>query len=87
MDTYLDEKFYDIASTWDATIGSSTCVIVKDENDMKWLEQVNPVWHYSLTQAGARSIVLFPLNYNGETLGYVVDKLQRGEHGQDQGDP
>ena len=38
---------------------------------MKWLEKINPVWHYSLTQAGARSIVLFPLNYNGETLGYM----------------
>ena len=71
MDTYLDENFYDIAATWKDTIGSSTCVIVKDENDMKWLEKINPVWHYSLTQAGARSIVLFPLNYNGETLGYM----------------
>ena len=71
MNTYLDEKFYDIASTWKDTIGSSTCVIVKDEKDMKWLEEINPMWHYSLTQAGARSIVLFPLNYNNETLGYM----------------
>ncbi|MBR5683159.1 MAG: sensor domain-containing diguanylate cyclase [Ruminococcus sp.] len=71
MDTYLDENFIDIAATWKKTIGASTCVIIKDEKDMKWLEQTNPLWHESLTQAGVKSIVLFPLNYNGETLGYM----------------
>lgn len=71
INAYLDDKFYDIAASWKETIGGSTCIIVKDENDMKWLESVNPVWQHSLKEAGAKSIVLFPLKYNGETLGYM----------------
>lgn len=71
MDVYLDDKFFDITETWKDTIGGSTCVIIKDEKDMKWLKSINPLWHESLTQAGVKSIVLFPLNYNGETLGYM----------------
>lgn len=71
MDAYLDDLFFDITQTWKGTIDDSTCVIVKDENDMEWLKSVNPIWHESLTGAGAKNIVLFPLEYNGVTLGYL----------------
>ena len=71
MDTYLDSGFYDISQTWTDTIGDSTCVIIKDENDMDWLKSVNPVWYESLKGAMVRNVVLFPLTYNGETLGYM----------------
>ena len=71
MDTYLDEGFYNITKTWEQTIGDSTCIIIKDARDMDWLKTVNPVWHKSLTDAGAESIVMFPLKHNGNTLGYV----------------
>ncbi|SMC76807.1 diguanylate cyclase (GGDEF) domain-containing protein [Oscillospiraceae bacterium] len=71
MDTYLDKGFYDVAMTWDKTIGDSTCVIIKDENDMEWLKETNPVWYESLRGAMVRNVVLFPLNHNGETLGYM----------------
>ena len=71
MDTYLDEGFYAISQTWDDTLGDSTCVILKDQHDMEWLRSVNPLWHESLTNAGVKNIVLFPLKYNGETLGYM----------------
>ncbi len=71
MDTYLNEDFYDICKTWASTIGDSTCLIIKDEGDMEWLKSVNPGWHKSLTEAGAHSIVIFPLKYNNETLGFM----------------
>ena len=70
-DVYLSREFYDLTLTWDQTIGDSTCVIIKDRQDMDWLRTVNPAWHQSLTGAGVRSIVLFPLKYNGFTLGYM----------------
>ena len=57
--------------TWDKTIGDSTCVIIKDDQDMKWLEETNPVWHKSLKQSGVKSIVLFPLSNNNVTMGYI----------------
>lgn len=71
MDTYLDAAFYDITRTWKDTIGGSTCVIIKNSHDMEWLRSINPVWHDSLAKAGAKSIVMFPLKYNNETLGYM----------------
>ena len=71
MDKYLDEKSYDFTMTWGDTIGDSTCVIIKDRQDMAWLRNVNPAWHMVLTEAGVKSIVMFPLNYNDETLGYL----------------
>ena len=71
IDEYNNEKFYDIAATWKDTIGDSTCIIIKNQDDMKWLESINPLWHDSLKAAGVDSIVMFPLNYNGELLGYM----------------
>ena len=71
MDTFLDEGFFDITQTWDDTIGGSTCVIVKNQQDREWLESVNPLWSKSLRGAGVNSIVLFPLAYNENTLGYM----------------
>lgn len=71
MDTYLNDGFYDIMLTWDGTLGDSTCIIIKDERDMEWLKSINPVWHDSLSKAGVKSIVLFPLSYNDVTLGYM----------------
>ena len=60
-----------LTRSWDDTIGDSTCLIIKDAADMDWLKSENPRWHAELTEAGAESIVLFPLNYNDETLGYM----------------
>ena len=71
MDTFIDDKFFDITQTWDDTIGGSTCVIVKNQQDREWLQSINPLWYESLTAAGVYNIVLFPLNYNDRTLGYM----------------
>ena len=71
MDNFLDEGFFDITQTWDGTIGGSTCVIVKNQQDREWLESVNPLWSKSLRDANVHSIVLFPLIYNENTLGYM----------------
>ena len=71
MDNYLDDQFYNIIDTWKDTLGSSTCIIIKDQHDMEWLHSINPLWHDSLAAAGAKSIVMFPLNYNNTTLGYI----------------
>lgn len=71
FENYLDENTYAMTRTWKDTIGDSTCVIISDKQDMDWLGSVNPVWHASLTTAGVKSIVLFPLNYNNQTFGYI----------------
>lgn len=68
---YMNDRTFEMVKTWKETIGDSTCVIVKDQQDMNWLGSVNPIWHASLVASGIKSIVLFPLDYNNETLGYI----------------
>ena len=70
MNRYLD-NFYDIAETWKDTIAGSNCLIVKNDHDMEVVRERNPVWHKSITSAGGKTIVLFPLEFKGELLGYI----------------
>ncbi|MCR4989969.1 MAG: EAL domain-containing protein [Lachnospiraceae bacterium] len=71
METYVDDEFYDIAESWGATIAGSSCLIAKDEYDMEVVKERNPRWYDSLTSAGAKNIVLFPLKSRNQLLGYM----------------
>ena len=68
---YEIDDFFDVVDTWQDTIAGSTCLIIKNEKDMEVLEKRNPLWHFSLRKAGVSSLVLFPLVYNDEILGYM----------------
>ena len=71
MQHYVDDSFYDIAESWEATIAGSNCLIVKDEQDMEVVRERNPIWADSLTSAGGKTIVLFPLKSRDTLLGYM----------------
>lgn len=71
MENYVDDAFYDIADSWKDTIAGSNCLIVRNEHDMEIVRERNPVWHDSITRAGGRTIVLFPLIFKDELLGYI----------------
>lgn len=71
MDKYVDDAFYDIAYSWLDTIAGSNCLIVKNEQDMELIRERNPVWHNSITSAGGKTIVLFPLMFKDELLGFM----------------
>lgn len=71
MGRYVDDKFYDIAESWEGVIAGSNCLIAKNEHDMEVVKERNPVWYASLTGAGAKNIVLFPLKSNKQLLGYI----------------
>lgn len=71
MENYVDDAFYEIAESWEETIAGSNCLIVKNEHDMDIVKERNPVWHHSITSAGGKSIVLFPMRFKGELLGYI----------------
>jgi diguanylate cyclase (GGDEF)-like protein len=64
-------NFYDIANSWLDTIGESDCIIIKDEKDMKYISEINNMWYLTLDEAGVDSVVLFPLIYNKEVLGFI----------------
>ena len=71
METYLDDKFYDIAESWESTIDGSNCIIAKNEQEMEVIKERNPIWHESLSLGGAKTIILFPLKAQNELLGYI----------------
>ncbi|MCR5674606.1 MAG: EAL domain-containing protein [Lachnospiraceae bacterium] len=71
MENYVNDEFYDIADSWTATIAGSNCLIVKDEHDMELIKERNPVWYESITSAGGKNIVLFPLKSRNRLLGYM----------------
>ena len=64
-------NFYDIALSWIKTIGDNDCLIIKNEQDMKYISEVNNPWYLTLEEAGVDSVVMFPLKYNGEVLGFI----------------
>lgn len=71
MEHYIDEKFYDIANSWKDTIAGSSNLIVKNKNEMEIVKERNPLWYESITGAGGKTIVLFPLKFKNELLGYI----------------
>lgn len=71
MKVYVNDEFFTIVDTWLGSIGGNTCVILKDENDWQYLKETNRIWYDSMEMAGAKSLVLFPLKYRNETLGFI----------------
>ena len=68
---WFTEDFFEIARTWDAVIGGSNCLILKDQNDLKFIKERSETWYNSLVEAHVQSLVLFPLKAGYELLGYI----------------
>ena len=74
LQSVLDEDpdFYEhIVSKWEDTIGGSNCLIIKNESDMEYLKDKNPEWYTSMTTHSVKSIILFPMKFGQELLGYI----------------
>ena len=71
MNNYNVDGFYDIADSWKDLIAGSNCLVVKDEPDMDVVKERNPIWYESFTSAHGKNIVLFPLKFRDELLGYI----------------
>lgn len=71
MTGVLREGFYDLTMSWKDTIGGSNCLIAKNKNEWDYIKERNPEWYDSLMKSHVESIVLFPLMFNNEILGYI----------------
>ena len=67
----MRKNFYYTACTWEDTLAGSTCLIIKNEQDMEIIKERNPVWYTSLSRATIESLVLFPLKHNSKLVGYI----------------
>lgn len=64
-------NFNELVASWEGMIGTSDCVIIKNEEDMDYFSRVNNPWYLSLVEAGIKTIILFPLRHDNEILGYL----------------
>ncbi len=62
---------YELIRTWEAMIGVSNAVIVKNGQDMAALADRNPPWASSMRDNGIRSLVLIPLRREKTVIGYL----------------
>jgi len=67
----LDENFYELTETWPDLIAGSNCIVVKNEQDFEVVKERNPAWYESIKSENVNSIVLFPLKFRGDLLGYI----------------
>ena len=65
------DNLYDIAVSWEDTLGERDCIIINNQKDMDYIRDTNPVWYSTLEEAGVESVVLFPLRHNREMMGYI----------------
>ena len=70
-DEFPEDVFYRIACNWEKTLAGSTCIIVKDENDMELIHKQDPVWYESLVKSGIKTMVFFPLMHKDQIMGYI----------------
>ncbi len=65
------EEFGNITKTWIDMFGKSDFIIAKDINDMEYIRERNLYWYENLIEAGVDSLVMFPLKYDSEILGFL----------------
>ena len=70
-DDWKEDEFYKIALYWDKALDGSTCIIVKNEEDLEQIRRKDPVWYDSLKKANIKSMVFFPLKHGEEVLGFM----------------
>ena len=64
-------NFKELASSWIETLADTDCLMIKGSSDWEHIRQVNEPWYHNLKEAGVTSLVMFPLRYEGKTLGFI----------------
>ena len=67
----MNKGFYSTVEGWKDTLAGSTSLIIKNEQDMQFIKEKNPLWYESLKRNTVETLVLFPLKYNGKLVGYI----------------
>ena len=71
INDFLNEGFYYAIRKWEDMLQGSTCIIIKDDNDMEEIRKRDPAMYEGLQQGEIESLVLFPLKHGEHILGYI----------------
>ena len=64
-------SFFKVVKSWPDVIGSSDCIILKNDSDMNALREKSPELAATLEKANVRSLVLYPLCHADENFGFI----------------
>ena len=67
----MGEDLYDVTKRWIKDIDGSNCLIAKNEEDMQIIKERDPGWYNSLSHYGVKSLILFPIEYGKEVVGFI----------------
>jgi diguanylate cyclase (GGDEF)-like protein len=67
----MGADFFEVVETWTDAIGGSSCLIVKDKHDWNTVRERSQEWYDHMKLNHVDSLVLFPLRYGKELLGYI----------------
>ena len=65
------ENFSGIVDSWLEMLSGTDCLIIKDDKDKEHLRKVNKLWYDNLVEARVSSVVLLPLKYDNDVLGFI----------------
>ena len=64
-------SLYDVTEKWVEDIAGSNCFIAKNPDDMLVLKERDPVWYNSIQAFCVKSLILFPIEYGREVIGFI----------------
>lgn len=64
-------SLYDITETWIKDIAGSNCLIAKNLDEMEIVRERDPNWYRSIVEHSVRSLILFPIEYGREVIGFI----------------
>lgn len=65
------EEQFRLVETWGKVVHDDSSLIIKDVADLQKINLTNPAWYKSLTKSHVYNIVLCPLSFEGELIGYI----------------
>lgn len=68
---FLDDKFYFMTKKWENALQGSTCIIIKDENDIEDIRKRDAEMYAGMMSGEIESLVLFPLKQGEHIMGYI----------------
>ncbi len=82
MDVFADMP-YEIVESWEELITGTDCIIIRNEEDMKYLEVKAPKWVKTMRDSGVTNLCLVPFIHQNTIIGYLyisnfnAEKLSR----------
>lgn len=67
----MKKSLYDVTETWIKDIAGSNCLIAKNVDEMEIVKERDPNWYKSIIEHNVRSLILFPIEYGREVIGFI----------------